>query len=125
MLETALQENTKAMLALTAALMANNIGKAAPQAAAAKPLAPPAAGAKPQLAPADTTVTYAQLTQPFLDLVKIAGRDPALAVIAPLKALNEIKEKEQTPGQYAALLPKINAALAEATKALAAPASLV
>lgn len=108
MLEAKIEALTAAVIALTA-VMSNSKPAAVPAATPAKP-----AAKKPE-APAlnkdGEAEGYAALKQPFLDLVKAVGRDPALVVIAPLKALNEIKAGEQTAGQYADLLAKIKAAM--------------
>ena len=107
-----IEEKIDALIAALNANTAAHTGKAAP--APDKPAAgkatPTAAAAKHAV---DTTtaaapsVTYAQVKAPFLDAVEKLGRDPALALIAPLTNLKEAK-----PEQFADLLVKINAALA-------------
>ena len=132
-LEQALQANTEALQAMTAAILNTRAAGVAKQEKAAGTALPPKQAAEaeqrtkpaaPATAPA--VVTYDNVAKPFLKLVEVKSRDAAIATIAPLKALNEVKAGEQHPGQYAELLAKINAALAAEPAAPAAPqASLV
>ncbi len=132
-LEAIIQANTEALQAMTAAILAGRAAGVAKQEKAAGETLPPKAAAEaeqrkkavPATAPA--VVTYDDVAKPFLKLVETKGRDAAIAAIAPLKALNEVKGGEQHAGQYAELLAKVNAAMtAEAAAPAAAPqASLV
>jgi hypothetical protein len=128
-LEQALVENTAALNALREVLTpitntpmsasaADKPARAVPRASvpagdpapkADKPKAPPAAPAPTQLSKDGEHPNYTPLKKPFLDLVTRLGRDKALAVIAPLTALNEIKAGEQFPGQYDQVAQKLAA----------------
>lgn len=91
------------------------VSSAAPAPAPASAPAATAASPTPSntSAPAAPSPAYTALADLFLKVVQVKGRDAALAIIAPLPALNAIKAGEQMPGQYAALSTKLSAALAE------------
>lgn len=135
-IEAKLDALTEALNKNTAALL----GKAEPASKPAKPAKPepqapvasavPTPTAAPSAAPAagSTGPSYQELADVFLkELMPAVQRDAALAVIAPLPALNAIKAGEQHPGQYAELLKKMKAAVVAAHKPAeqSAAASLV
>lgn len=112
----AINANTAAILQ-TAGKSTANLGAAQtpPPAEKAQAKDKPAAAAKKDpapAAPAANDVTYATVAAAFIALGEKKGRDAAIAAIAPLPTLKEIKEKEQRPGQYAELLAAINKAAA-------------
>lgn len=127
----------KAIEALTAAVIANTAalaGKAESPKADPKPAKQtPSATSHPSpvsTVAATSTAThipilnkdgeceaYVPLKHAFLNLVKVKGRDAALAAIAPLTALNAIKAGEQGPGQYAVLMVAIQKATATESSA--------
>lgn len=78
-------------------------------AATTKPPAPAAQGASA----ATSAVTYATLKQAFLTLVEKIGRDPALAVIAPLTGLKQF-ETTGKPEEMAPIQAKLIAAIPSA-----------
>lgn len=60
---------------------------------------------------AETTLTYADLKGPFLDLVKAKGRDAAIVAITPV-GYATLKDAEGKDADYAALLAAIQKASA-------------
>jgi len=109
-----LEAKIEALTVTVAELIATLKAGAAVAPAATKPATKPAATeATKTEAPAAKTITYDDVKVPFLDLVKNAGRDAALAVLKPFGHENL---KTVKPDQFAEVLAAIGKAAAEAKK---------
>ena len=97
-LEQAIQENTKAVLALTCAFLAQPKA-AAPASTGGVQSAPPASAspsATPAAAAPTTKLQYKDVANPVTAYVKAYGKDEAIKVLAPFKIarLTEAKEEQ-------------------------------
>lgn len=121
-LETRIEENTKALLALTAALAAGNLGKPVLQSAdvatpkpADKPAPQPKAetpaptASTPATSTADKAVSYDDVKNAALALAAKKGRDGLLKVLGEFGVQ---KATDLKPEQYAEAQKKLQAAAA-------------